>query len=133
QDRPKDCARAILEQLEQPEVQLNLARSWAMTRYQWVAPGLGHNPLYFEDVPLERYGQTFCPALQPIVSGAKFWGTVPMLPYIMTLKHPTEHVYTLGYHRPGSRAPWVRQTVPWSLKAAAVEAGVITGLILLVP
>ena len=45
--------------------------------YAWDAPALCHNPLYFEDVNLERYGYSlrYARVFQPVVSGAEFFVT----------------------------------------------------------
>ncbi len=79
-------------------------RRWSMTTYTWQATGLCHKPLYFEDVQLERYGNSCSPFFQPLISGAHFFLTVPALPYKMGLEAPCECVYTLGTYRPGSCA-----------------------------
>ncbi|MCC6493922.1 MAG: hypothetical protein IT424_12990 [Pirellulales bacterium] len=112
---------------------LRLEGGWADVPYNWAATHLCHGPLYFEEINLERYGYQCHPALQPLVSGAHFFLTVPTLPYRMTVHPPRECVYTLGYYRPGDRAPWRRQRLPWDTRAAAVEATVAVGLVLLIP
>jgi len=129
---PPDCAAQLFSQ-ESPQPLLNTARTPLTTQFAWAAPGLSHRPLYFEDAPLERYGQSICPPLQPVISGARFFSGVLMLPYKMALDPPNRCQYTLGYFRPGSCAPPVRQRVPLNYRALAVEAGVITGLIFLIP
>jgi hypothetical protein len=109
------------------------ARPWAEFSYAWEAPGLYHLPLYFEDVALERYGHTICPLAQPAISAAHFFGTAPLLPYKMGLEPPLEHVYTLGYYRPGNHAPRLIYPLPLRADAAALQAGAVTGLIFLIP
>jgi hypothetical protein len=84
-------------------------RQWGCTQFQWVAPEMFCHPLYFDDVPLERYGQTPCPAVQPLLSGAHFFTVFPLLPAKLVLDPPCRRVYTLGYYRPGSPAPCVCQ------------------------
>ena len=108
-------------------------RGWSYCMYQWEAPGLCRQPLYFEEVNPERYGYSRFPATQPVISAARFFVTVCTLPYQMTAQPPREHVYTLGYYRPGSCAPYQIHRPPLELKAGSVEAGVIAGLILAVP
>lgn len=110
-----------------------LAGGWADSVYFWSATHLCHGPLYFEEVNLERYGYQCHPALQPVVSGAHFFLTVPTLPYQMTVHPPRECIYTLGHYRPGDRVPWQRHRLPWDSRAAAVEATVAVGLIFLIP
>jgi len=108
-------------------------RCWAPTTFLWKSTGLCHKPLYFEEVQLERYGHTVGPLLQPIVSGAHFFLTVPVLPYQMGLTPPGECMYTLGYYRPGSCAPYTLDPIPLSARAALAEGGVMTGLVFLIP
>jgi hypothetical protein len=111
----------------------NVGRPWAEFSYAWEASQLYHLPLYFEDVPLERYGHTICPLAQPAISAAHFFGTAPLLPYKLGLEPALEHVYALGYYRPGSLAPRLLYVPPLRLDAASLEAASITGLILLIP
>jgi hypothetical protein len=106
---------------------------WGEQSFLWTATGLCHGPLYFEEVNLERYGYQCHPAVQPFVSGAHFFLTVPTLPYQMTVHPPRECIYTLGHYRPGSRVPWQRHHLPWDARAAAVQAGVTVGLVFLIP
>jgi hypothetical protein len=108
-------------------------RSWSEITYLWKASGLCHKPLYFEQVQLERYGHSWGPLLDPIVSGAHFFGTVPVLPYKMGIESPNECIYTLGYYRPGSCAPYMIDGIPFTWRAAAYEAAAVTGGILIFP
>jgi hypothetical protein len=110
-----------------------LPRMWADTTYTWTASGLCHRPLYFEEPALERYGHTWGHAVQPFVSGAHFFATIPVLPYKMGLEPPCECIYPLGYYTPGNCAPRMIPPVPFNLQAALLEAGTVTGLIFLVP
>jgi hypothetical protein len=109
----------------------NLPRWAGCNGYHWKASGLFSNPLYFEDVSLERYGRTSC--VQNVVSGAKFFGTVAILPYKMGVDCPREHVYVLGHKRPGNCAPAVCEHPPCSLRGAALQAGAVTGIGFLFP
>lgn len=108
------------------------SRPWPLHCYWWEAPAVCHRPLYFEQVNLERYGYS-CGFAQPLVSAAHFFGTIPALPYLLAAEPCRECVYTLGHHRPGSCAPLQLHYPPLSLKGAAVEAGVLTGLIFAIP
>ena len=110
---PHDCP--LGEAVFQP-------RAFAPLTYTWTASGLCHKPLYFEDVQLERYGHTWGPWLQPFMSGADFFLTVPILPYKMGLEPPNECLYTLGYYRPGNCAPYLIDPLPLSVRAAFFEA-----------
>lgn len=110
-------------------------RDWRRLAYHWHAPAICHQPLYFEDVNLERYGYTpwHLRPIQPLISGARFYMTLPALPYLVATNPPNEGIYTLGEYRPGSCVPYRTQLVPWDPKAAGIEAGWIAGAILLVP
>jgi hypothetical protein len=112
---------------------LNSGREWAQTVYTWKASGLCHKPLYFEQSHMERYGHSWGPVIDPVVSGAHFFASVPMLPYKMGLEPPCECIYPLGHYRPGNCAPHYIEPFPWSIRAAAAEAGAITGLSFAVP
>jgi hypothetical protein len=92
---------------------------------------LWSNPLYFQDVGLERYGHVAC--LQPAVSAVKFFGTVPILPYKIGLDPPWACVHTLGYGRPCDCVPPVHEHLPLSLRASAVQAAAATGFVYLFP
>ena len=108
-------------------------RCWAEITYMWKASALCHKPLYFEDVALERYGHSWGPFLQPIMSGAHFFGRLPVLPYCMGLKTPGECVYTLGHYRPGSCAPYLVGGMPFSWRAALFQAGGAVGVAAFLP
>ncbi|MGD0382563.1 MAG: hypothetical protein ABSA77_03510 [Thermoguttaceae bacterium] len=98
-------------------------RSWAPVTFTWTASALCHHPLYFEDVQVERYGHTLGPWLQPFASAARFYLTVPILPYKMGLELPDECMYSLGYYRPGDCAPYMLDPLPLSIRATVFEAG----------
>jgi hypothetical protein len=108
-------------------------RMWCDSLYMWKASSLCHKPLYFEELALERYGHTFHPFLQPAISGAHFFGTLPILPYKMGVEEPGECVYALGYCRPGDCAPKMLYPLPLSIRGAVYEAATVTGLVFLIP
>jgi len=107
-------------------------RKFACTTFTWKAAGYCHKPLYFEDWNLERYGHSHGWA-DPIISGAHFFATLPVLPYKMGVELPWECVYPLGYYRPGSCAPWTVPAVPISKRGLMLEAATVTGLVFLLP
>lgn len=90
---------------------------WALESKTWTAPVFCHQPLYFEDAMLERHGHERFPYAQPLVSGARFFGSVALLPYKSYLQRPLEDRYSTGYSRPGSAAACVRQRVPYDAGA----------------
>ena len=101
--------------------------------YTWKASALCHKPLYFEEVALERYGHSVGPYLQPVASAAHFFLIVPALPYFMGVYPPNECIYTLGYYRPGSCAPYILDPFPISVRGGLAEAAVWTGMVFLIP
>ena len=117
-DLPYECT---------PEAATFQQRSWGCLTYTWKASGLCHKPLYFEEMSLERYGHSWGPFLDPAVSAAHFFGTLPILPYKMGVDTPCECQYALGYYRPGNCAPYMIEPFPISPRGAAVEAGFIYG------
>lgn len=124
---------ALQDQITLPEVAAERAPDWSLTSYFWQAPNTYSHPLYFEDVMLERHGHERYRALQPLVSGAKFFATIPALPYLMTVRPACDFDFHLGYFRPGSCAPALRQRPPYDRRAAVVQAGATAGAILLIP
>ncbi|MCG8653219.1 MAG: hypothetical protein MI861_25485 [Pirellulales bacterium] len=108
-------------------------RNWTPLTMTWKASNLCHNPLYFEEVNLERYGHTAGPVLQPAVSTAHFFANIAVLPYKMGVHAPNECQYALGYYRPGNCAPWIVPPVPISLRGGLSQAATVTGLFWLVP
>lgn len=130
---PMDRAEEKFEQLPE-QIQLpGSHRLWCGTSFYWNASLLNHQPLYFEDVNLERNGFSRGCLLQPVVSGMKFFGTLPALPYLMTADPPQETAFTLGQSRPGSHACFVSERPRLQLDAAAVEAAAVVGLVFLIP
>ena len=67
----------------------------------WEAANIRYQPLYFEDVILERYGQTSGPLRQPWVSGYRFVLAGSVLPYNAWIERPRSCDSPLGYVRPG--------------------------------
>jgi hypothetical protein len=102
-------------------------RAFTPVTYHWKATGVCHKPLYFEDVQLERYGHSWNPFVQPFMSGAHFFASVAFLPYNMGITPPNECIYTLGYYRPGSCAPYMIEAIPFSWRASLAEAFALTG------
>jgi len=130
---PKNAAAAEFPPLAEALREIDADRGWAGFGYQWEASATVHRPLYFEEINAERYGYSRCRPLQPAISGARFFATVPALPYKMTAEPRCECVYPLGHYRPGSCAPHRPHCWPLQPKAGLIEAGAVTGLIFVVP
>jgi hypothetical protein len=120
------------------------ARCWPVASYNWDATCFCHNPLYFEEVNLERYGyqcgdRSCCVTcgreccLQPAASAAHFYGSLLALPYCMAAECPGDCVYTLGHYRPGNCNPWRRHWPPFDPIAAATTAGFWVGMVAAFP
>jgi hypothetical protein len=80
-------------------------------RFAWAAPDIRYQPLYFEDVALERYGQTpcGCELRQTTLSAAHFFKSAVLLPYQMIQQHPQSCDWPLGFCRPGTDTPFIWQ------------------------
>lgn len=125
---PADAAALRFGQKPQPWQ----PHDWPVREFDWTAPAVGYQPLYFEDANLERYGLSYG-IFQPAVSVGRGFGQFMALPYQMTLQPPREIVYPLGYYRPGDRVIYQFERPELDARAAAVEAGVLTGFIFLIP
>jgi len=101
--------------------------------YQWQATNQWHNPLYFEDPALERYGHVYHGGVQSFASVARFGVQLVGLPYQMTIDPVCKKMYDLGYYRVGECAPKKHYRIPWNTHAAVNEAAVWTGLFFLFP
>jgi hypothetical protein len=101
---PADVAAERFAQAGWVAQGMGTSRPWELYAFWWQTPGLCHQPLYFEQVNLERYGYS-CGKFQPVLSAAHFFGTVGALPYLMTVDPPHQCVYTLGHSLPGSCVP----------------------------
>jgi hypothetical protein len=103
--------------------------TWHWTGCAWTAPDTYSNPRYFEDVMLERHGHERWGYSQSLFSGARFFATAPMLPYLMAIQHPCHCESTLGYHRSGSCTPAFFQRPPFDRKAVVAQSATMaTGL-----
>ena len=109
------------------------AMGWSWTVARWEAANTFSNPRYFEDRMLERHGHQRSCYLQPAISGARFFGSIAMLPYLMSISPPCECEYTLGYYRSGSCAPRLAQRPPRDRRAILTEAAAVTSGILIFP
>ncbi|MFO1063440.1 MAG: hypothetical protein U0892_06200 [Pirellulales bacterium] len=109
-------------------------RGISYQQVRWQAANVCHLPLYFEEPMLERHGVQRVPTvIQPAVSGTKFLGNLVLLPYKSTLQRPLENRYTLGHFRPGATPPALRDTLPWSPRAAAVQGAAATAVVVGLP
>ena len=108
-------------------------RDWTMTTFTWTASALCHKPLYFEEPGIERYGHSAGPILQPVLSGAHFFGSVLLLPSKVGLNPPNECLYGLGYYRPGNCAPWLVPGYPLTTRSVRWQTLAIGAAVVLLP
>ena len=100
--------------------------------FAWEASNLSHNPLYFEDPTLERYGHVHR-CIQPLVSLTRMGVQLVGLPYQSVIDTPCTKRYTLGWYRPGEAAPHLCYQVPLNAEAAVAEAAAVTAGFLIIP
>jgi len=128
-----DPNRLCPEPLEMPESR-SAERYFPHLEYYWAASNFYHNPLYFENPALERYGHLhFNDCVEPAYSMARFGAQLVGLPYQMALDAAWRHQYSLGWYRPGDFAPKLVYQPPLNARAAGTAAAAYTGLFLLVP
>ena len=106
--------------------------------FAWAAPALYHRPLLFEQPNVERYGHQaiLCPGdrdTQSVVSGAHFFGSVAVLPYLLGAHGCCEPEYVLGSYRPGSCNPHQIVKPRRSCRGLAAQTAATTGLVFVVP
>jgi hypothetical protein len=126
---PTDCSKDLFSP-PRPSGALFASTS----QFHWQPSNFFHQPLYFDDTPLERYGQSLCPCVQPVISGVRFFITIPAIPYKIGVDHTCDCVTTLGKYRPGSCAPCMKEVLPLcDLDGALLTAGTAVVLALCLP
>ena len=131
-DLPANLAAPVFAQAGTIAAPINETHNWPTLSYSWEASAVPHNPLYFEDANLERYGYSRG-ILQPWISGGRFFLTVIFLPYKIVAHPPSELQYPLGYYRPGDAAPPVREIEPIKPLPALAEAAFVVGMVIILP
>lgn len=96
------------------ELQNYVTHDWTMINAPelavwWAAPNIRYGQLYFEDVALERYGQTCGPHKQVTASAAHLFCSVWAVPFQMWAAPAGSCDTPLGYCRPGSCTDLYRQ------------------------
>ncbi len=77
--------------------------------FAWTAPNIRYQPLYFEQVALERYGQTPCGYKEFVATATHFYTSAVMLPLHMRVTPPRSCDHPLGFCRPGSVNPYITE------------------------
>jgi hypothetical protein len=105
--------------------------------FDWQPEPIGlefcYQPLYFEDVNLERYGRSWG-IFQPAISAIRFYNQIPLVPYRVFSQPARRCTYHAHWTLPGYRIP-SRERPPLhpSVLGAASETLAVAGLILLIP
>jgi hypothetical protein len=104
---------------------------WSDEVFTWAAPNLFHQPLYFEEPNLERYGVGPRRILHAPISAAHFFTNIAVLPYQVASTPPRTRHYTLGHYRPGDRVPYRFHRAPFSVKGFVAQGAVAAGIVLI--
>jgi len=91
-----------------------------------------YNPVYFEDLNVERYGWD-AGVFQPFLSFGKFYCDLAILPYNMGAQHPLSCEFNAGYFLPGDPVPYYKYVPECSVKGAVTQAAVVIGGIAIFP
>lgn len=129
---PVDYAAAKFAEADVQASEIIVQRLWASNVHSWDATAFCHRPLYFEDENLERHGRSFG-VLQPAVSAGHFASRFIAWPYLAGATPPHRCVYNLGRAPPGTYTPYTLARPPLSLRGAALQAGAVIAVPLIVP
>ncbi len=77
--------------------------------FAWVAPDIRYQPLFFEDVALERYGQTLPPYRQTVLSAIRMTNSFFLFPNHACNDPIFSCDYPLGFCRPGDKVDYTLQ------------------------
>jgi hypothetical protein len=91
-----------------------------------------YRPLYFEDIPLERYGRTWGVFQLPVSTAKGFFSTV-MMPYKMVVRPPRSCVCSNGFSRCGDQPLPGYGRLVFRIDASLVEVGLIAGILIALP
>lgn len=129
---PQDLATQVFDKVPQIEYVPDCGIACRWHQYGPTAADFCYQPLFWEEVNLERHG-TSVGRLQPLVSATRFFGTFPLLPYKMTRKPPACHFRKASSEPAGLPAPWVPEALPFSKEAGLAEGLAIGAAILIFP
>jgi len=106
---PSDCSESLMASSFQEGRDALNRSEWGMTVAAWEPPNIFYRPLYFDNQPLERYGQTAGMLLQPPLSGIHFMADIATLPLKVLADRPCRLVSPSGFASPGSPSPCIRE------------------------
>ena len=131
---PLDIKRKDLSEAQstQQEADFLPERKWKTQLFNWKPSDNHHFPLYFDDMPLERYGHHLG-LLQPFWSAGQFVTQALLIPYTTGLEAPLKKRYALGYARPGDPVPRLWYQIPFSMRSAASGAAALSTNIMGIP
>ncbi len=98
----------------------------------WAPWTICYRPLYFEDIPLERYGENWG-ALQTFVSAGRFYKDLALIPYKVVVRPPRSLVCDNGFSRCGDEPLPGYTDCIWRWDAAMVEAALVAGIVVALP
>lgn len=127
---PRSEAQSVLHQTPPVSYDSSLPE-WHARQGKVYSPTC-HEPLYFEDVNLERFGNERR-LFQSVVSPARFFLTIPTLPYQIIARSPQrcrDHYYP---RESGRRMAHVNPRQRFSPRAAVYQAFVVVSLVALIP
>lgn len=107
--KPDDRSHLLAQQFTRNTHQLETV----LKNYRWQAPNISYQPLYFEDIALERYGQSRRGLRQSLISYGHFFKSAALLRLHMDVDPPYSCDYPLGYCRPGVCTSSTRQKHFW--------------------
>lgn len=76
-------------------------RAYAPSSYVFHGANVHYHPLYFEQVPLERYGHHLGNLFQPFIAHGTFFADFLMAPYSVANSPPWQCHNSEGYEKPG--------------------------------
>ncbi|MFT5299622.1 MAG: hypothetical protein ACI814_000395 [Mariniblastus sp.] len=129
---PQDLAAQVFDKVVKIEYVPDCGIACRWHQYGPTAADFGYQPLFWEEINLERHG-TNVGRLQPVFSATKFFGTFPLLPYKMTQQPPASHFRKANAQPAGLPAPWAPEAWPYSRKAGLAEGVAIGAAILIFP
>ena len=106
---------------------------WSDSIAGWTPAEFYSLPLYFEQTNLERFSSTAPEWTRPVLSYAKFVGTIPILPYKIGTHSPRDHMYTIGHYRYGQSAPQRSERETLSRRGLLFQGLATTGFVFLIP
>ncbi len=110
-----------------------VGRDFIASTVQWKASGACQQSSVLRAGTVGAIRHDAGPIVQPLLSSAHFFLTIPILPYKMGINPMNECQYALGYYRPGNCAPYMLQPIPLSLRGGLAQTGAVLGMAAALP